>query len=59
MGLLLLKLRAAGLDCKLVYIVGKTVKDMVLDSYFRQIAKCSQLQINFESHSEAATGGVL
>ena len=38
MGLLLLKLRAAGFDCKLVYIVGKTVKDMVLDSYFRQIA---------------------
>ena len=25
-------------DCKLVYILGKTVQDMVLDSYFRQIA---------------------
>ena len=38
MGLLLLKLRAVGLDCKLVYILGKTVEDMVLESYFRQIA---------------------
>ena len=26
------------LDCKLVYIVGKTVQDMVLDGYLRQIA---------------------
>ena len=25
-------------DCKLVYIPGKTVQDMVLDSYLRQIA---------------------
>ena len=25
-------------DCKLVYILGKTVQDMVLDSYLRQIA---------------------
>ena len=38
MGLLLLKVRAVGLDCKLVYILGKTVQDMVLDSCFRQIA---------------------
>ena len=35
---MLLKLRAVGLDCKLVYILGKTVQDMVLDSYFQQIA---------------------
>ena len=38
MVLLLLKLRAVGLDYKLVYILGKTVQDMVLESYFRQIA---------------------
>ena len=38
MGLLLLKLRGVGLDFKLAYILGKTVQDMVLDSYFRQIA---------------------
>ena len=35
-GLLLLKLRAV--DCKLVYILGKTIHDMVLDNYLRQIA---------------------
>ena len=38
MVLLLLKLRAVGLDFKLVYILEKTVQDMFLDSYFRQIA---------------------
>ena len=38
MVLLLLKLWAAGLDWKLVYILGKTVENIVLDSYFRQIA---------------------
>ena len=26
------------LDCKLVYVLGKTVEDMVLDIYLRQIA---------------------
>ena len=35
---MLFKLRAIELDFKLVYILGKTVQDMVLDSYFRQIA---------------------
>ena len=38
MGLLLLKLGTVGLNCKLVYIPGKTVQDMDLDSCFRQIA---------------------
>ena len=38
MGLLLLKLWVIGLDCKLVYILGKTVQDMVLERFFRQIA---------------------
>ena len=38
LGLLLLKLQAVGLDCKLVYILGKTVQDMVLESYLGQIA---------------------
>ena len=38
MGLLLLKLRGAGIHCKLVYILGKTSTDMVLDSYLQQIA---------------------
>ena len=38
MGLLLLKSRAVGLDCKLVYILGKPVQDRVLDNYFWQIA---------------------
>ena len=37
MCLLLLKLQAVGLDFKLGYILGKTVQDMVLDSYLRQI----------------------
>ena len=38
MGLLLLKLQAVRLDWKLVYILGKTFQDMVLDSYLQQIA---------------------
>ena len=46
MGLLLLKLRAvrlesrteSRLDFKLVYILGKTVQEMVLDIYLREIA---------------------
>ena len=33
-----LKLRTVGPDCKLAYILGKTVQDMILDSYFPQIA---------------------
>ena len=37
MGQLLLKSRAVGLDCKLVYILGKPVQDRVLDNYFWQI----------------------
>ena len=46
MGQLFLKLRAVGLDCKLVYILGKTVQYVVLDSYLRQIAsrwRCSDV----------------
>ena len=38
MGLLLLKLRAVGLDWKLVYILQKTFQDMVFDSYLQQTA---------------------
>ena len=35
-------------DCKLVYILGKTVQGMVLESYFRQIASSQVVIVNFE-----------
>ena len=31
-------------DCKLVYILGKTVQDMVLDRFFQQIASDAVLK---------------